>query len=655
MADSEPSLQEIRRQRQEAGFVGRAEQLALFRQNLLIPVTDDRRRFVFSIHGVGGIGKTSLVARLKQQALEMGRLCAVVDEHVYDVPEAMRSAAAQLEHDGARLRRFSRRYEAYAKRRQDRDNRGGAGAAVAGVAVRAVLGAARGTAIGGAITGSLDPAATADAVEQVGEAAMHRIARRDAMARQSPAGELTEAFLADLRELGRPVTLFFDAYEQTSAFLDDWLRDVVSRDSPADIIFVASGRHPLDRSTWSSDQDLVAYLPLQPFTETETRQLLAHRGITDERAVDNIQRDTRGLPLMVKIIDPEAPGDVTRSVVERALRWEDDPARCETALLAALPRRVNLDVLEVVVGKDGAPGGGSEFLRWLERRLDLSNHAGGYEFHDVIRTQMIKLYRGRAPQQWRERHAGLADAFGQWRDGRRSPDDDDHWLDHWRNTDWRDMEIERLYHRLCADPSGALGEALRCGICACNAGANVVRKWAEMVHSAGNDAASVEVAGLGERLQATLDAVGEGDLARFVVQLAGHPAFPPAGLSEAFRERGRQHRLADRHEEALEYFGRAIKLDPGKLAGLLRARRDSSPDGQLRGGHSRPHARGRTPPPPVRMELRRPRRRIPIRRTVWRSAGRSHARYRTRPQGHLVPCSARGCVPVPGPVRGSSG
>ena len=55
-----PSLQDILRKRQQSEFVGRTQQLADFRANLRYDLTDERRKFIFSISGQGGVGKTWL-------------------------------------------------------------------------------------------------------------------------------------------------------------------------------------------------------------------------------------------------------------------------------------------------------------------------------------------------------------------------------------------------------------------------------------------------------------------------------------------------------------------------------------------------------------------------------------------------------------------
>ena len=58
-----PAIRRYCGPRQEAGFAGREAQLALFRENPLIPLNDQRHRFLFSIHGDGGIRKTFLLGR----------------------------------------------------------------------------------------------------------------------------------------------------------------------------------------------------------------------------------------------------------------------------------------------------------------------------------------------------------------------------------------------------------------------------------------------------------------------------------------------------------------------------------------------------------------------------------------------------------------
>ena len=58
MAKERRSLQDLIRSRQQSGFVGRQGQVVQYQENLGFPVDDERRRFLFNIHGDAGVGKT---------------------------------------------------------------------------------------------------------------------------------------------------------------------------------------------------------------------------------------------------------------------------------------------------------------------------------------------------------------------------------------------------------------------------------------------------------------------------------------------------------------------------------------------------------------------------------------------------------------------
>ncbi len=93
MAGERRSLQQLIRERQLSGFVGRQRQVIQYRENLGLPVDDEHRWFLFNIHGDAGVGKTFLTRRLRQVAAGEEALTAYVDEMAEDVAAVMTAIA----------------------------------------------------------------------------------------------------------------------------------------------------------------------------------------------------------------------------------------------------------------------------------------------------------------------------------------------------------------------------------------------------------------------------------------------------------------------------------------------------------------------------------------------------------------------------------
>ena len=79
MTDGVESIQSILRRRRGAAFVGRAGQLALFRENFQLSPLNAHKAFIFNVHGEGGVGKSTLLERWRQIARELGAVEALVD------------------------------------------------------------------------------------------------------------------------------------------------------------------------------------------------------------------------------------------------------------------------------------------------------------------------------------------------------------------------------------------------------------------------------------------------------------------------------------------------------------------------------------------------------------------------------------------------
>jgi hypothetical protein len=119
MAENRRSLQELIRKRQHSGFVGRLGQIGQYRENLELTVDDQRRRFLFNIHGDAGVGKTYLTRQLRQIATEKGALTAYVDHPIDDITSVMSAIVAGFVNSGIKFHDFEKRLASYRKRRQE--------------------------------------------------------------------------------------------------------------------------------------------------------------------------------------------------------------------------------------------------------------------------------------------------------------------------------------------------------------------------------------------------------------------------------------------------------------------------------------------------------------------------------------------------------
>lgn len=631
MGRARPSLQELIQRRENAGFVGRRRELDAFRDNFGLPPEEGRHHFVFHVHGHAGVGKTWLVRRLEQVARqEYGALTARVDETVGSVPEAMAAISAQFHRQGKEFTAFDRRLATYRQRRHEAESapdpaeRPGpsTGSMVAARTGLAGLGLVPGV---GALAGAVDPVPLAEGTDRLRAALSSRFRdHKDVQLVLDPVEALTPLLVRELSEAAAAVpwlVLFFDTYERVGALLDPWLHTLLTSERlgrlPANTVLVLAGQTRLDPGRWGELADVVAELPLEPFTDAEARHLLTAKGITEEPVVREVLRLSGRLPVLVSTLaeNPGTSGDLddpSATAVERFLKWEPDPVRRAAALAGALPRRLNEDVFRAAVGEEAA---GAGLFGWLRALPFVGGRTGSARYHDVVRAPMLRLQRTTSPQRWSEAHTRLAETFAGWRETAAGGLDP---RDGWKLDAWSGPRLEEWYHLLCARPSAALPGALRDGIDACDAGPAVARRWAATLAEAGEDADSDEVRAWGRRLEGALrderrrgiEAMGL-LLARAGLDTAGRAARTWSGLAPPV---GRGER---RGAGGLPPSDRA---GPRRRAGALRMRRDPPADRGLHRGDGRAGPRGRA------------------------GAGR-----------HLGPAGARGDLPPGGPVRGGAG
>lgn len=571
------TLQDLIRRRQAGGFIGRRHEIGQFEENLRLPLEDLRRRFLISVHGDAGVGKSFLVNQFDRIAREQGCATAYVDESVFDIPAVLAGIVRSFARQGDPCKDFTKKSELYHEKRHELDadpaTPDGLSSVLTRSAVRIGLRAAEDIPVVGSFTKELDRDALANQVEKFRAFLSVKLRNQhDVRLLMSPVEELTPVFVSELHAVAakRPVVLFFDTFERTGSFLERWLLDLLGGRYgalPPNLVLVVAGQHALDVNAWGDYLGIRADFALTVFTEAEAREFLGGRGITASEVVEVVLALSGRLPVLLALLAESRPesaasvADPGDNAVERFLKWEKDENRKLAALRGALPRQLDRDVFALVADSTTP----DEDFGWLRRLPFVTERATGYRYHDVVRDTMIRVVRRRSPVEWRDRHAALAEHFRAVRAGLGLEGETG-----WQDERWQALAVEEHYHRLCATTTAATGAALAALVETVAARADQTGRWVAMVAQAGADAGAEQVAALGARLSAAEDSFA------LTTCLIDESALPAEARRRAYRELARQHLRKHDFAGAAAAFDGALdgKPDDGwALAGRGVARR----------------------------------------------------------------------------------
>ncbi|MEU8925462.1 tetratricopeptide repeat protein [Kitasatospora sp. NPDC048545] len=570
------SRTEALRRRSRAQFVGRRAQLALFAENLRKDpdpeATDDPAEFLFHVRGVGGVGKSALISEWREAAQRSGALTAVVDENdVRGVETALGALAKQLAEQVGPLKDLDRALDQFRRASQaavdhvpEQPVGGGAASLPSRMVTQAAFGAASMLPGAGVVAALANPDNVALGADRLIAGMRQR--------RRSHDGEeaaLSRAFVAELTKLcgrgGRWVVLFLDTWELTGQYLDGWLRDLLDGaygEVPLDVVVVLAGREELSERDWGALRPAVVDVPLDVFTEQETRELLAARGVTAPEVVEAVTGMSMRLPLLVALLAQtdlqavddiaEAGADLTDHAVRRFLQWIPEPERRETVLAAALPLQLNHDLFTCAVPQ--APG---DAWDWLLNQPFVSGRGTYRQYHAVVRANMLRRQRMHSPVQWSAAHGRLVQHFSAAREAveRRLP--------RWRyrgDERWRRHALNETYHGLCADAPANLTQALEHLARIVGDAPTDLAAWSTMLTRAAQDSGDVELAEWASRLGDAAEA--EQPELEALTALCG-PESPPQVRAWALAHRGDRYFALDRYEESTADLDRAVALSPG--------------------------------------------------------------------------------------------
>lgn len=576
------SLQTIHKLRQQEIFLGREQQEDFFQKNLMLD--EELRIYIFNIFGQGGVGKSSLLRRFSQIAENANALTIWNDEIQKDMLAVLESITKQLEKQGHVLKKFSKTYQTYLQRCQELATDPDAPSGLADfMGDLAKIGFRIGRHIpAGVVLDLVGEETIAEGASSFANSFITHLRRKlsneEANLVQRPIEVLTRCFLEDLWDVAEKqvVAFFFDTYEYTRAYLEDWLLECLDGyygEMSANIILAIAGRDELDRNHWEKFEGILTHIPLEPLTEEDARKYLSRKGILEEQVIKVILQLSGCLPLLLATLsaehptDPSQVGDPSGTAVDRFLKWVEDPQHRQVAIDAALPRQLNRDVLAVLTAEQDADV--NRLFAWLKKMPFLMEHSTGWKYHDVVRPQMIHHKYIEAPQEWSDLHGQLADYYKKCQDNLG--------LDEHRrmvDTTWRGFALEELYHRLCQAPHTNLSKALNGFLATYGYAINEAfpYRWVETIQQAGEDSNVAFVRDWGELLSKGLKYDKEGrfqDTIEMFSELLKNADLEARWYYKALLRRANLYLNTKQYQKALSDINMYNEFYPEDVRGLL--------------------------------------------------------------------------------------
>lgn len=558
-------------------FVGREREQVTFRREINLTPAN---YFIFYINGQGGVGKSTLLNRYRDIARESGFVLADCDERQRNVPAVLGRFAHQLAEQGFPLKHFDERYKTYRQKMNEIENDPEAPQGLAAILGRTMVRAAF---IGGDLVPVLGKGLELlprESLEtQASEWASYlarKLTSKDEVALiREPVAILTPLFFKDLNEIAqkRKALLCFENFEVTRQDLQEWLLHLLEYEPSEDIRIVIVGRDQ-PGSNWDNLRNVTMTIRLDVFTEQEANTFLDKYRITDPKRRTEIIECSGRLPVIMSwLAAPESnEPDIsipTHNIVERFLRWINDPHLRQVALLGAIPRTFNLDILKLLLQKMNQTSGEEGAFEWLLTMPFVKQYADGWRYHEVVRRMMLYYQRQKSPQTYRQMHTVLADFYNTNRH-ELSPSEEELWT----NEQWRKNTLAYSYHYLVADPGKHWGEVM-------SLFALAVRKRrifaVEMIDllslSDVQDELFPEQNAVVQLFRQQLQAMSDGSLQdgfAMFDNLCKLDALSSQAKGHMLAYRGECYRLKENWEKALSDFNLALQLIPEDVRAITR-------------------------------------------------------------------------------------
>ncbi|MDQ3822125.1 MAG: tetratricopeptide repeat protein [Actinomycetota bacterium] len=419
---------------------------------------------IFVVHGVGAVGKSSLLRMFRLHCRRAGIPVALTPEKPPPSPVVLLAGwADDLRRDGIELPAFDptlQRLRELEAKVHDEAKAAGHAAAVDELAKTALAGAGRvvgefapipfGGEIGKALAGEAGAAVIALVRETLSKPDLDFVL--------DPVGRLTDDFVADVNRAAerRRVVLMIDTYEQLTAF-DEWLCALVARLSPNTLVVVAGRVVPDWDPSWPGWLVNAELIELGEMSEKDVADLvrkyaaLHSREAPSDEQVQEVVQFARGLPMVaVSMVEAwaryrlaefePARNDAVADLADRLLT--SVPAETRPSFeAAALLRSFNADSLRALVDGDGAAADRlyEELRRWPFTRP--GRH--GLSVHESMREVMNEALRLKSPQRFGELHQKAAAHYQSL-------------VERTHGDELERLRLEWLYHAVAADEEAGM-------------------------------------------------------------------------------------------------------------------------------------------------------------------------------------------------------
>ncbi|HEX8475678.1 MAG TPA: tetratricopeptide repeat protein [Pyrinomonadaceae bacterium] len=570
-----PTFQDLLDDFSEEVFIGRTDHLTLFEKALTAP----RPPFlILSVYGQGGVGKTTLTEQFQRVANDHGVPTALTNEHQNSIPTALSYLAHQLAEGGHKCATFEERYRKYRELKDQIEADPKAPTGILDFAVRSatkiglrslnrlpIIGEAKDVLLGAEAEDVIANQANAFTTYII-----QKFSNKDEKVLLLETDhELTRHFLTDLSALAQTkrVILFFDTYELTAPYLDEWLRKLLQGEFgkfSGTILFVISGRNQLAQP-WTRFKKAIQEIGLNEFTDEEAREYLSRFGVSDEPQVTQLIELSNRLPVLLALLASASGGDapthVYGSAVERFLQGTN-PEQRDAALVASVPRFFNEDILKVILASEGAA---ATAFAWLCAAPFVRSGMQGWSYHQIVRSLMLRYFRLRSSKGCAEVHAKLAgyyrtqaEALGISEKTQRD------------NETWRRNETERLYHHLSQNTTTGLLQVLDSFLSDTNnqdksvlqSHVNILTQVAEEVDDKALETWAQRIKLLSSPSNETPTAEELKQLVAAATTLCEFEGLQDPSRSSAYALRGNIHQTAKDFASALADFSKAIELQP---------------------------------------------------------------------------------------------